>query len=58
MVRVLKTLAVAIFFYLTFATVQNGLGLMHGLGAWFTPVALFAVIGTIGFFIYKGFKLR
>jgi uncharacterized membrane protein len=58
MVRVLKTFTVVIFGYLTYATIQNGLGKMQGLGTWFTPVTLLSVLGTIAYFMYKGFKLR
>ena len=58
MVRVLKTFMVIIFGYLTYATIENGLGKMQGLGTWFTPVTLLSVLGTIGYFMYNGFKLR
>jgi uncharacterized membrane protein len=58
MVRILKTLMVGIFLFLTYATIQNGLGNKDGLGTWFTALALFSVLGTVGFFIYKGFKLQ
>jgi uncharacterized membrane protein len=58
MVRVLKTFTVIIFGYLTYATIQNGLGKMQGLGTWFTPVTLLSILGTIGYFMYKGFRFR
>lgn len=58
MVRVIKTYVVMIFGYLTYATIQNGLGEMQGLGTWFTPVTLLIVLGTVGYFIYNGFRLR
>jgi uncharacterized membrane protein len=58
MIRILKTLFVVIFLYLTFATIQNGLGKMNGLGTWFAPVTIFTLLGTVGFYLYKGFRLR
>ena len=58
MMRVLKTIIVIIFGYLTYATIQTGLGEMQGLGAWFTPVVLVSVLGTVGYFIYQTFRLR
>ncbi len=58
MIRVLKTIIVVIFLYLTVATIQNGLGNMNGIGAWFTPVIIITLFGTIGFYSYKGYHLR
>jgi len=58
MIRTLKTFIVMIFGYLTYATIQNGLGKMQGLGTWFAPVALLAVLGTVGYFLYKAFQFR
>jgi uncharacterized membrane protein len=54
MVRILKALIAVIFLYLTYATIQNGLGEINGLGPWFMPVALCALLGTVGFFLYRG----
>lgn len=54
MIRTLKTLIVVIFGYLTYATIQIGPGKMHGLGTWFKLL----VLGTVGYFICKGFRLR
>jgi uncharacterized membrane protein len=58
MIRILKTLVVVIFLYLTFVTIQNGLGKMNGLGTWFVPVTIFTLFGIVGFYLYKGFRLR
>lgn len=58
MVRFIKTFIVMVFGYLTYATIKSGLGEMQGLGTWFTPVTLVSILGTIGYFIYQGFKLR
>lgn len=58
MIRTIKTFLVMIFGYLTYATIQNGFGKMQGLGTWFTPVTLLIILGTVGYFIYKGFRLQ
>lgn len=58
MMRLLKTIIVIVFGYLTYATVQTGLGEMQGLGTWFTPVTLVSLFGTVGYFIYQTFRLR
>lgn len=58
MVRVLKTIMVVIFSYLTYAVIQNGLGKIDGLGILFLPLSLTLVLGTIGIFIYRGNRLR
>lgn len=58
MIRVVRIFLVLIFGYLTYATIKNGLGEMRGLGAWFTPVTLTSVLGTVGYFMYQAFKLR
>jgi uncharacterized membrane protein len=58
MMRILKTVIVMTFGYLTYATIQNGLGRMDGLGSWFLPVFLTGTFGTIGVLVYRSFKLR
>lgn len=58
MMRVLKTLLVFVFSYLTYAVIQNGLGKMDGLGVLFLPLSLIPVLGTIGIFIYRGYRLK
>jgi uncharacterized membrane protein len=58
LIRILKIFLVAVFFYLTYATIQNGLGKMHGLGTWFVPVTLLSAFGTVLSFLYKGYRLR
>jgi uncharacterized membrane protein len=58
MIRTLKIIIIVIFGYLTYATIQNGLGKMQGLGTWFTPVTLLLLLGTVVYFTYKGFRLR
>lgn len=49
---------VAIFTYITCATIQVGLGNAKGLGLWFLPVLLIAMFGTIAYYIRKMFKLK
>jgi uncharacterized membrane protein len=58
MMRVIKTLIVVMFGYLTYATIQTSLGKMHGLGTWFAPVFLVVMLGAVGFFVYRAFRLR
>ena len=58
LMRVIKTLIVIMFGYLTYATIQTGLGKMHGLGIWFAPVFLVVILGAVGFFVYRAFRLR
>jgi uncharacterized membrane protein len=58
MIRTLKTLIVLMFAYMTYATVRIGLGDQAKLGALFTPIALSSILGTIIFFIYRGYRLR
>ena len=57
MLRVLKTLIVLIFCYLTYATIQNGLGKMMGLGMLFLPLVILSLLVCITFFIYRGYKV-
>ena len=57
MMRIIKLLIVAMSLYLTFATIQIGLGKMHGLGNWFLPLTVLSLLGTIGIFIHRGFRL-
>lgn len=58
MVRTLKTITVMIFAYLVYATIQNGFGEMYGLGKWFIPLSSLFVLGIVGYFMYKEFRLR
>ena len=58
MIRIVKTLIVLMFSYLTCATVNIGLGGQKELGLFFAPTALISILGTVVFFIIRGFKLR
>jgi uncharacterized membrane protein len=58
MLRVLKTLLVFQFLYLILAKIKIGLGESYGLGTLFTPITLIIMIGILGAFTYRGFRLR
>ncbi len=58
MLRILKTVIVMTFGYLTYATIQNGLGKMNGLGTWFLPAFLTGVFGTVGVMVYRAIRLK
>lgn len=58
MLRVLKPIIVIIFMHISYATIQNGLGVMHGLSPWLLPIAMISVFGTIAFFIIRVYILR
>lgn len=53
MVNVLKYVTTLLFAYLLWNSVRVGLGLSEGLGAWFLPVVLVSVFGTIIYFINR-----
>jgi uncharacterized membrane protein len=58
MIRLLKMLLAFQFLYMTYAKIKIGLGEFDGLGILFTPVTLIVILGTIGVFSYRGFRLR
>jgi uncharacterized membrane protein len=58
MMRVIKTIIVVMFGYLTYATIQIGLGEMQGLGTWIIPTMLTLVLGTVGYFVHRTFRLQ
>ncbi len=58
MVRVIKLIITINFFYLVYATVQNGLGKMQGIGSFFLPVFLISIVGTMVVFIYRGYRKK
>jgi hypothetical protein len=49
---------VAIFGFLSRATIQVALGRAGGLGAGFTPAALTVTLGTIGIYIWMAYRAR
>lgn len=58
MVRSIKLIIAINFFYLVYATVQNGLGKMEGIGSFFLPVFLVSIVGTMAIFIYRGYTKK
>jgi hypothetical protein len=58
MMRSLKTVIVLLFLYITWISIETALGNSSGLSAWFLPVFLIVVGGTISFFIFRSFKLK
>jgi uncharacterized membrane protein len=58
MLRVIKLIITINFFYLVYATVQNGLGKMQGIGSFFLPVFLASIVGTVAAFIYSGYRKK
>jgi len=58
MVRTVKTIVIFQFLYITYMKIQIGVGTATGLGAYFLPVTIVILIGTILFFVIRGFKLQ
>jgi len=58
MMRVLKCLSVILFFFLVYGVIQNAYHKSSGIGQYFLPIALFAILGATGYFLYRGYKLR
>ncbi len=58
MIRLLNTLIVFNFSYITYATIKTALGEQSGLGNYFIAVFLISIFGTIGYFIYKLLKVK
>ncbi|NJB84291.1 putative membrane protein [Lewinella marina] len=56
MVRAVTAVTVWAFVYITSATVRVALGQQDGLGAWFTPLFLLAVFGTLAVFAYRAVR--
>lgn len=49
---------VAVFAYITWSTIQVGMGNTEGMGLWFLPVFLVILFGTIAYYIRKMITLR
>lgn len=58
MIRVLKCLSVILFFFLVYGVIQNAFQKSSGIGQYFLPISLFAILGATGYFLYRGYKLR
>jgi uncharacterized membrane protein len=56
--RVLKCLSVILFFFLIYGVIQNAYQKSSGIGQYFLPMSLFAILGATGYFLYRGYKLR
>lgn len=56
MTRVLNTIILLVFAYLTYSTIQIGLENQNGLGPLFLPIFILLIIGTIGYFTVKSMK--
>lgn len=49
---------IAIFLYLEWQSIQIAFGNAKGLGVWVLPVFIIAILGTLGFYMYKMNKLK
>ncbi|MCG3121548.1 MAG: hypothetical protein ALAOOOJD_04703 [bacterium] len=58
MIIVLKTEIVWLFAYVNWQTIQTALGRAQGLGPAFLPIFLLIIFGSLGFYLYKGFRAR
>ena len=58
LVRILNTLTISIFAYITYVTIQTGLGKQSGLGNYFFIAFLILFSVPIGFFIIKSMKSK
>jgi uncharacterized membrane protein len=56
LIRTLNMLLAVSFFYIELATIQTALNKQDGLGAFFLPIFLLGIFGTIGVYLYSGFK--
>lgn len=58
MIRLLNTLIVYDFSYITYATIQTAFGKQNGLGNYFMPLFIISIFGTVGYSIYKLLKVK
>lgn len=58
LIIVLKTEIVWIFAYVNWQTIQTALGRAQGLGQAFLPIFFLIIFGSLGFYLYKGFRAR
>lgn len=58
LLRAMKLLICATFFYIGYATVQTALHRQNGLGAIFMPLFLGAIAVTIGYYLYSALKRK
>jgi hypothetical protein len=53
LLRAVNTLAIAMFAYLTYATIQVALGQQQGLGTWSTWLFLAGIFGVMAYYWYQ-----
>jgi uncharacterized membrane protein len=58
MIRFVKALLIVQFLYITFSQIKIGLGQQDGLSSLFLPITLTALLITVIFFIYRGYKYQ
>jgi uncharacterized membrane protein len=58
MMKILKLIITVQFLYITLVTIETGLGHMKGLGSFFVPIFLVLILGTVGVFLVRTFKLK
>ncbi|RYZ25031.1 MAG: DUF1648 domain-containing protein [Sphingobacteriales bacterium] len=54
MIRVLKLGIALLFFIISYKTIDIAQGNDDGLGPWFLPAFIFGMLGTVGFFLWRG----
>ena len=54
MISAVKLNLVATFSYITWATIGTAMGTQNGLSQWFVLITLPIIIGTLGFYLFKG----
>lgn len=58
MIRFLKAVIMIQFAYITIVSMLTAMSLRTGLGQYFLPIILVVTLGSVGFFIYRGYRLR
>lgn len=58
MIRAVKLITSAMFLYLVYEVINNAKGDSTGLGSGFLPIALASIFLAVGYYLYRGYKLR
>lgn len=58
MLNVLKIEIICFFVYFSWESVQAAHGLNEGIGVYALPALLIVIFGTMGFFIYRSFRIK
>ena len=58
MIRIIMFFIVAIFYSIIYKSIQIANGKAFGLGAWFIPIFLIVLFGTIAYYLSKSMKKR